>query len=96
MKIYICDTPISATVHSTKAKAVAALREFNKSPLVVTESHQRKYGGGSFIKKTIKDSITLITLNEGDEVYFEKRRNSVGDQRSEMKVIDFSFVTPRT
>lgn len=79
MKIYICETPISTTVHSTKAKAVAALKEFNKSPLVVTESHQRKYGGGSFIKKTIKDSITLITLNEGDAVHFDKRESAFHD-----------------
>ena len=64
MKLYICETDIFTTIHSTRAKAVTALKEFN-ARYGVTKAEARRKGTGYVLNRLIKDSIFVVTISEG-------------------------------
>ena len=70
MKLYICETDIYTTVHNTRAKAVATLKKWNNGPGVYTKAEHRR-GASGYITRTIKDSIKVVNIKDGERIQFD-------------------------
>ena len=76
MKLYICETTLGTTIHSTRAKAVAALKKFNDQ-YGVTKAEAR-HSSGCILKQSIKDSIKVVTIREGTSGFYDDGVKSRG------------------
>lgn len=78
MKLYICETDIFTTVHSTRAKAVATLKKWNKSPGVYTKAEHRR-GASGYITRTIKNSIKVVNIKDGGRLFYDDGEDQLYD-----------------
>ena len=64
MKIYLCNDGFGKafTAHSTKTKALAALKKYNGRAVKKSEAH---HYCNPLIRRTIKDAIKTVTIPEG-------------------------------
>tara|TARA_R110000744_G_scaffold20740_1_gene54282 strand:+ start:324 stop:611 length:288 start_codon:yes stop_codon:yes gene_type:complete len=77
MNIFICETDLFTTAHSTRAKAISTLKKWNSGPGVYTKAEHRR-GANGYITRTIKDSISVVSIKDGGRLFYDDGVKSRG------------------